>query len=154
MIYQPLLKIRATEHSLHDRNKIANEKKINNYDIRIDWDICPYVHVYIYIPEYPIIFGNFRGGGAYARYAFPWIRAWPLSSYNFLSYTQVCFNYNLNGNSRFMDSIPVIIPRYCWWSRQSWNINLIYLDLSSGLIKDGSPPLYFTDEYTRASRGR
>ena len=40
-------KIRATEQSLHDRNKIANERQANNCDIRIDRDICPYVHIYI-----------------------------------------------------------------------------------------------------------
>ena len=41
----PTPKDRATEHSLHDRNKIANEKQINNYDIRIDHDrdVCTYV---------------------------------------------------------------------------------------------------------------
>ena len=58
------LKIRATEQSLHDRNKIAHERQVNNCDTRIDRDICPYVHVYtLYTPEYPIIFENFRGGG-------------------------------------------------------------------------------------------
>ena len=39
----PLLKIRATEQSLHDRNKIANERQVNNYDKRIDRDMCTFV---------------------------------------------------------------------------------------------------------------
>ena len=37
------LKIRATEQSLHDRNKIANERQVNNYDKRIDRDMCTFV---------------------------------------------------------------------------------------------------------------
>ena len=36
-------KIRATEQSLHDRNKIANEWQVNNCDIRIDQDMCTFV---------------------------------------------------------------------------------------------------------------
>ena len=38
----------ATEQSLHDRNKIANERQINNWDLRI---IYPRVHLSLKILE-------------------------------------------------------------------------------------------------------
>ena len=34
-----------TEHSLYDRNKIANERQVNNYNIKIDRDMCTFVIV-------------------------------------------------------------------------------------------------------------
>ena len=43
-----------------DRNKIVNERQVNNYDIRIDREMCT---LYIYIPEYPNLILAGEGGG-------------------------------------------------------------------------------------------
>ena len=61
--FEPL-KIRATEQKLKDKNKIAIERQISNCDLRIDRDMCTFVIMYMYIPEYTLIFENFKGGGA------------------------------------------------------------------------------------------
>ena len=37
----------ATEQSLHDKNKIADERQVNNCDIRIDRDMCTFVLMYV-----------------------------------------------------------------------------------------------------------
>ena len=37
-----ILKIRATKQSLNDRNKIANERQVNNCDLRTDQDMCTF----------------------------------------------------------------------------------------------------------------
>ena len=50
------LMIRCTEQSLNDRNKIANERQVNNCDLRFDRDMCTFV----IISPSTIIFENFR----------------------------------------------------------------------------------------------
>ena len=42
------LTIKATGQSLNDRNKIANERQVNNCALRIDRDMCTLL-LYIYI---------------------------------------------------------------------------------------------------------
>ena len=39
--------------SENDRNKIANERQVNNYDLRNYRDMCTFVIIILYIPEYP-----------------------------------------------------------------------------------------------------
>ena len=52
----------SEEQSLNDRNKIANERQVNNCDLRIDQDMCTFALCTckcMYIPEF---FENFKGG--------------------------------------------------------------------------------------------
>lgn len=42
----PPLEVRATKQRMHDRNKIATERHVNNCDIRIDGDICTFFLMY------------------------------------------------------------------------------------------------------------
>ena len=60
-------KDQTTEQSLHDENKITNERQVNICDVRIYRDMCIFVIIYHRVP----LSLKFFWGGAYARYAFP-----------------------------------------------------------------------------------
>ena len=40
--------IRATEQSLHDRYKLANERQVIDCDLRIDRNMCTFVIMWMY----------------------------------------------------------------------------------------------------------
>ena len=107
-----------TEQSLHDRNKIVMRGRSE-----ICAHLCHYVNVYI--SPITLIFENFRGRGeAYARYAFPWIRAWAtnretwlLIANNDVSKTNIsgasgsdCV-YSLDLNIMYMTALWLILMR-------------------------------------------
>ena len=63
------LKIGATEQSLNDRNKMADERPVYNCDLKIDRDMCTLVimYIYVYISLSTLIFEKCRGGGGGER---------------------------------------------------------------------------------------